>query len=258
MGQGAALPLVLPSAIAYDTQGNLYVADAGGHVVREVSAAGVVRVVVGSGVQGFAGDGGPAVAAELDSPMGLAVDAAGDLFVADSHNQRVQEVAAGVGRDHDTVAGTGAAGLPAGDGGPAKAAVLDLPTALACEMRRVNFVCGGHGESSRAEDRGGDRRGDYDGGGEWRHEGFGGDGGAATAAMIDSPGGLALDAAGNLYLADTHNGRVRVVSAATGAISTVASAGLAAAARAGGGCGRGMWSWRIARIIGCVRFRRWE
>ena len=222
MAQGAALPLVLPSAIAYDTQGSLYVADAGGHVVREVSAAGVVRVVAGNGVQGFSGDGGPAIAAELDSPMGLAVDAAGDLFVADSHNQRVREVAAGTGVI-TTVAGTGAAGF-AGDGGQAKAAVLDLPTALACDAagdvfvadtgnHRVRKIAAGTGVITTVAGNG--------------VEGFGGDGGAATAAMIDSPGGLAVDAAGNLYLADTHNGRVRVVSAATGATSMVASGGMA-------------------------------
>jgi hypothetical protein len=179
-------------------------------------------VVVGSGVQGFAGDGGLATAAELDSPMGLAVDATGDLFVADSHNQRVREVAAGSGVI-TTVAGTGSAGF-AGDGGPAKAAVLDLPTALACDAagnlfvadtgnHRVRKIAAGSGVITTVVGNG--------------VEGFGGDGGVATAAVIDSPGGLAVDAAGNLYLADTHNGRVRVVSAATGAITTVASAGLA-------------------------------
>ncbi len=219
MGQGAALPLVLPSAIAYDAQGNLYVADAGGHVVREVSAAGVVRVVAGSGLQGFAGDGGPATAAELDSPMGLAVDAAGDLFVADSHNQRVREVAAGSGVI-TTVAGTGAAGF-AGDGGPAKAAVLDLPTALAFDAagnlfvadtanHRVRRIAAGTGVITTVTGNG--------------VEGFGGDGGAATAAMIDSPGGLAVDAAGNVLVAESANHRVLTISPA-GVITTVASEG---------------------------------
>jgi sugar lactone lactonase YvrE len=252
MAQGAALPLVLPSAIAYDTQGNLYVADAGGHVVREVSAAGVIRVVVGNGVQGFSGDGGAATAAELDSPLGLAVDAAGDLFVADSHNQRVREVLAGTGVI-TTVAGTGTAGF-AGDGGPAKAAVLDLPTALACDAAGNLFVAdtGNHRVRRIAATTGVITTVAGNG-----VEGFGGDGGAATAAMIDSPGGLAVDAAGNLYLADTHNGRVREVNAATAVISTVASVGLALP-RGWRWMRRGTWSWRMARIIGCGRFRRRE
>jgi len=122
-----------------------------------------------------------------------------------------------------TVAGTGAAGF-AGDGGQAKAAVLDLPTALACDAagnlfvadtgnHRVRRIAVGTGVITTVAGNG--------------VEGFAGDGGAATVAMIDSPGGLAVDAAGDLYLADTHNGRVRVVSAATGVISTAASAGLA-------------------------------
>jgi sugar lactone lactonase YvrE len=228
--QTTTLPLVLPSAIAYDTQGNLYIADAGSHVVRELSAAGIVTVVAGDGVQGFAGDNGTATTAELDSPTGLAVDGAGNLYLADSHNQRIRRVAAATGLI-TTIAGTGAAGF-AGDGGPATAARLDLPTALAVDTsgnvyvadtrnHRIRRIAGATGTITTVAGTG--------------VQGFAGDGGLATAAFIDSPNGLAVDGAGNLYLADTHNGRVREVSATTGIISTVAGVGGAQAFAGDGG-----------------------
>jgi sugar lactone lactonase YvrE len=220
--QGAALPLVLPSAIAFDTQGNLYIAETGNHAVREFTVAGVVTTVAGNGVQGFSGDSGPATAAELDSPAGLALDTAGNLYIADSHNHRVREVAAATGTI-TTLAGTGVAGY-SGDGGLAVAAQLDLPTALALDSagnlyiadtdnHRVRRIAVTTGVIATIAGNG--------------VEAFTGDSGPATAASIDSPNGLALDAAGNLYIADTHNGRVREVSAATGAISTIAGAGFA-------------------------------
>jgi sugar lactone lactonase YvrE len=228
--QTTTLPLVLPSAIAYDTQGDIYIADTGNHVIRELSAAGVVTVVAGNGVQGFTGDNGPATAAELDSPAGLAVDGAGNLYIADSHNQRIRLVTAATGWI-TTIAGTGAPGF-IGDGGPATAAKLDLPTALAldtggdvyvADMRnhRIRRIAGATGTITTVAGTG--------------VEGFAGDGGPATASIIDSPNGLAVDGTGNLYLADTHNGRVRKVDAATGIISTVAGVGGAQAFTGDGG-----------------------
>ena len=218
--QATMLPLVLPTAIVFDAQGNLYFAETGNHVVRRFSVAGVITTVAGNGVQGFSGDGGPAIAAELDSPAGLTMDASGNLFIADSHNHRVREVAAATGVI-TTIAGTGAAGF-SGDGGLATAARLDLPTALAVDAagnvyvadtdnHRVRRIATATGVMTTVAGNG--------------VEGFAGDNGMATAASIDSPNGLAVDGAGNLYLADTHNGRVRQVSAATGLISTVAGVG---------------------------------
>ncbi len=219
--QAAMLPVALPSAIAYDAQGNLFIADTSNQVVRELSAAGLVTTVAGSGVQGFAGDNGPATAAELDSPMGLAVDAAGNLYIADSHNHRIRMVTAATGII-TTIAGTGTAG-DSGDNGAARAAALDLPRAVALDSvgnvyvadtgnHRIRRIAAASGTITTVAGKG--------------VEGFGGDGGPATVASIDSPGGLALDAAGNLYLADTHNGRVRKVGAATGVIATVAGVGV--------------------------------
>jgi sugar lactone lactonase YvrE len=220
--QGVTLPLVLPSAIAFDAQGDLYFADAGEHMVRMLSVAGVITTVAGNGVQGSAGDGGLAAAAELDSPTGLAVDAAGDLYIADSHNQRVREVSAASGMI-TTIAGTGVAGF-AGDRGPATAAQLDMPTALALDAAGDVIVADRNNHRVRMIGAVTRTITTIAGDGV---EGYSGDGGLATAAAIDSPDGLAVDAAGNLYLADTHNGRVREVSAATGRISTVVGVGFA-------------------------------
>jgi len=217
--QAITLPLVLPGPIAFDAQGNLYFAETSGQVVREFSTAGVITTVAGNGVQGFAGDGGPATAAELDSPAGLAMDSADNLYIADSHNQRVREVSAATGIIA-TIAGTGTAGF-AGDGGPAKAAQLDLPTALALDAAGTLFVADTNNHRVRRIAAGTAAIATVAGNGV---QGFAGDGSAATSAEIDSPNGLAVDAAGNLYLADTRNGRIREVNAATGLISTVAGA----------------------------------
>ena len=219
--QATTIPLILPSAAAFDVQGNLYFVEMGNHVVRKVTSGGVITTVAGNGVQGFAGDNGPATSAELDSPAGLALDPAGDLFIADSHNQRVREVAAATGII-STIAGTGVAGF-SGDGGAATAARLDLPTALALDAagnlyaadtgsHRVRRIAAATGAITTVAGNG--------------VEGYAGDGGAATAANLDSPNGLVVDVAGNLYIADTHNGRVREVSAASGVISTVAGTGV--------------------------------
>ncbi|MGP8259944.1 MAG: Ig-like domain repeat protein [Acidobacteriaceae bacterium] len=221
--QATTLPLLLPAAVAFDAAGNLYIAETGNHVVRKVTPGGAIATVAGDGVQGFGGDNGVATAAELDSPAGVAVDAAGNLYIADSHNQRVREVAAATGAIA-TIAGTGVSGF-SGDGGAATAARLDLPTALALdaagdvyvadtENHRVRRIAAGTGAITTVAGNG--------------VEGYAGDGGAATAASIDSPNGVALDAAGNLYIADTHNGRVREVSAATGVIRTIAGTGAVA------------------------------
>ena len=218
--QGTPQPLVLPSAIAFDAQGTLYFAETGNHLVLKLSAAGVITTVAGSGVQGFSGDNGPATTAELDSPTGLALDSAGNLYIGDSHNHRVREVAAATGTIK-TIAGTGAAGF-SGDRGLATAAQLDLPTALAIDSAGNVYVADTDNHRVRRIDAGTGMISTVVGNGV---EAFAGDNGPATAASIDSPNGLALDSAGNLYVADTHNGRVRKVIAATGVISTVAGSG---------------------------------
>jgi sugar lactone lactonase YvrE len=211
--QATTVPLLLPGGLAYDAQGNLYFAETGNHVIRKVSPAGVLTIIAGTGVQGFAGDGGPAIAALLDSPAAVALDAAGDIFLADTHNHRIRRVDA-VSGVIATVAGTGIAGSSP-DGTLAASAQVNLPSALAFDSAGnlyfadaasflVRRIAAASGVLSTVAGDG--------------VQGFSGDGGLATAASIDSPMGIALDSSGNLYLADSHNHRVRRVDALTGII----------------------------------------
>ncbi|SNT00370.1 Sugar lactone lactonase YvrE [Granulicella rosea] len=219
-GQSAQVtPLLLPGGIAFDQQGNLYVAETGAHRIRRIDSTGALTTVAGAGVQGFGGDGGPATAALLDSPSSVALDATGDLFLADAHNHRVRRVDA-VSGVITTFAGTGAAGS-AGDGGLATAATLDLPTALALDGAGNLYIADGRSHRIRRVAAATGLIATVAGSGE---QGFAGDGGLATAAQFDSPGGLAVDAAGNLFIADSHNQRVRRVDATTRIVTTVASA----------------------------------
>lgn len=218
--QATAVALRLPSALAYDAAGDLYIAETGRHVICKVDLAGNMTTIAGTGVQGFGGDGGPATAALLDSPQGLALDGHNHLYIADTHNNRVRELDLATGVIN-TIAGS-SAGF-SGDGGAAASALLRLPTALAVDAAGDLYIADtGNHRVRRISSTGimttvaGDGR-----------QGFGGDGGAATAASIDSPGGLAIDAAGDLLIADTHNQRLRSVDAATGVIRTIAGTGAA-------------------------------
>ena len=127
-GPATEAALSHPSYVAVDTAGNLYVSDFLANRVRKVDPEGVITTVAGTGAAGFSGDGGPAIAAELSFPTGIAFDGDGNLYLSDADNNRVRKVdPAGV---ITTVAGTGAPGF-SGDGGPATAAELDAPAGLA-------------------------------------------------------------------------------------------------------------------------------
>jgi sugar lactone lactonase YvrE len=205
-----------PTGLAFDAAGNLYIADTDENVVREISAAGVISTVAGNGTQGFSGDGGSATSAQLDSPMGVAVDASGNLYIADTLNNRIREVSAST---ITTIAGTGAAGY-SGDGGPATAAELDQPTAIAVDSRGNIYIADTN--NNRIREMNGGNISTVAGDGQ---QAFSGDGGPATAAALDSPTGVAIDASLNIYIGDTGNQRVRMVASASGAISTIAGTG---------------------------------
>ncbi len=215
--EAISVPLDQPGGVAFDATGDLYIADTGNHVVREVNLLGVITTVAGTGGQGFSGDGGAATSALLDSPAGVAVDSTGNIYIADTNNNRIREVSGGV---IATIAGTGAAGF-AGDGGAATSAQLDHPLGVAVDSNGNVYIA--DTGNSRIREIAGGSIATVAGNGQ---QIFSGDGGPATAAGIDSPGGVAVDAAFNFYFGDTNNQRVRMVTFSTGIISTLAGTGV--------------------------------
>ena len=206
---GAATEATLnwPHGVAVDNAGNLHIADRNNHRIRKVDAdTGSISAVAGSGSLGFGGDGGAATAARLLWPQGVALDSAGNLYIAGRFNHRIRKVDADTG-SISTVAGSGEAGF-GGDGGAAAAATLNYPTGVAVDSsgnlliadtrnHRIRKVVATTGSIRTVAGTG--------------TPGFGGDGDAAAAAMLNNPEGVAVDSAGNLYIADTYNHRVRRV-----------------------------------------------
>jgi sugar lactone lactonase YvrE len=217
--EATSVALDAPKGLAYDAVGNLYIASLGQNVIRRVDPNGIITTVAGTGGQGFAGDGGLATNAVLNSPEGIAVDAAGNLYIADTHNNRIRKVTASTGII-TTIAGTGVADF-SGDGGLATAATFSSPQALALDASGNLYIA--DIGNSRIRKITGATISTVAGTGE---QIFSGDGGLATAAGLDSPEGLVVDSSNNLYIADTHNQRVRLVTAATGIITTFAGNGI--------------------------------
>ena len=233
-GPAADSILSSPSGVSLDGAGNLYIADTGSDVVRMINAAtGNITTVAGDGTAGYrlTDDGGLATLAELDAPQGVTLDSGGNLYIADTYNQRIRRVNA-ISGIITTVAGDGTAGYRlADDGGLATKAELNFPDAVAFDsqgnwyiadslnnrIRQVNAITGdittlaGSGVAGyRATDNGG----------------------PASAAELYVPSGVAVDPAGNVYIADTQNNAIRKVSSAAsltpGIISTIAMNGAGA------------------------------
>ena len=201
-----------PRGVAVDGSGNLYIADSANDRIRKVDSTGTITTIAGTGERGFSGDGGPAVEAQLNGPYGVAVDGSGNLYIADPFNSRIRKVdSTGT---ITTVAGTGVQRF-SGDGGPAAAAQLVHPYGVAVD---------GSGNLYIADYR--IRKVDSTGiitmiAGSRRGSGFSGDGGPASEAQLASPRGLAVDSAGNLYISDTGNNRIRKLTPMTGPAAPV-------------------------------------
>lgn len=206
-GPAIAASLSDAEGVAVDSAGNVFIADANDHRIRKIATDGTISTIAGDGFPGFTGDGGPGSAARLNTPYGIAVDSAGNLYIADLGNNRVRKVA--VDGTITTVNGTDKFLAP-------RNVALDAAGNLYVSEfggHRVRRV-GAGGTITTIAGTG--------------TAGFSGDGGAATAAELNYPAGLAFDSAGNLYIADSSNNRVREVVVA-GAITTVLGTGAAGA-----------------------------
>ena len=207
--------LNLPETVVVDGTGNLFIDDSQNYRIRRVSPSGIITTVAGNGTQGYSGDGGPATLAQLYEPAGIAVDTAGNLYIADIGASRVRKVsAAGL---ITAFAGNGTSGS-AGDGGPALSAQLDYPYGLAFDGAGNLFIA--CGATIRKVSTDGIIT-TVAGTGTW---GYSGDGGPALEAQLSGAYSVGVDLAGNLFIGDTQNSRVRMVSA-KGMITTVAGTG---------------------------------
>jgi len=202
-GAAGSASFYLPTAVATDRSGNVYIADYSVGVVRRVSSGGTISTVAGNGGSGYSGDGGPATSAQLNGPSALALDPAGNLYIAQLADSRVRKVStAGV---ISTIAGTGANGY-LGEGLPAVNSQLASPAGLAADGNGNVFISMLGNRVMRVSTDG--TLNTIAGTGV---PGYSGDGSTASKAQLNVPAGIALDATGNLYIADSGNNAVRLL-----------------------------------------------
>jgi uncharacterized protein (TIGR03437 family) len=215
-GPAAAAQLNTPTAVAIDFQSNLYIADSLNHRIRKLGADGTITTFVGTGAAGFAVDFGQPAGAELNTPESVAVDAGGTVYIADSLNSRIRQLAPG--GNISTFAGNGNASY-FGDGGPAVRAAVNQPEGIALDSAGNVYIADTLDNVVRKVNNG-----TIDTLAGFGTPGFSGDGGPATSGKLNHPSAVAVDTAGNVFVADTGNNRVRRITP-LGAIVTVAGNG---------------------------------
>ena len=255
-GPPAGAELSSPGSVAFDSSGNAYIADTGNHRIRKI-ASGVINTVVGTGVVGYTGDKGPATSAQLNTPAGIALDPSNNLYIADSATNVIRQVSSS--QTITTYAGDGNSGL-LGDNAPATNAEMAGPNSVAVDADGNLYIADTNNGVIRKVSKAGIITTVVPKGGighptsiaidskgalyiadpglqrvvKWAANaltiiagngvaGFGGDGGPATLAQLNSPKGVAVDNLGNVYIADANNSRIRKVSG--GIINTIAGNG---------------------------------
>ncbi len=225
-GPATAAELYIPSGVGFDVYGNIYIADKGNNIIRKVNTSGSISTVAGNYAfgRGYSGDGGAATAAEINFPYGVALDASGNLYIADAVNNLIRKVnTSGI---ISTVAGNDALVFGyGGDGGAATAAELDDPYGVGLDGSGNLYIADAGNNVIRKVDSSGTIStvaGNY--AYSFPDGGYSGDGGAATAAELSGPTGVIFDGFGNLYIADESNYVIRKVNT-SGTISTVAGNG---------------------------------
>lgn len=207
-----------PWAVAVDVGGNVYISDGGNNRLRKVNTSGIITTIAGTGVMGFSGDGGQATLAKLSGPVGVTVDASGNIYIAEPFNNRIRKInSSGV---ITTIAGNGNLGY-SGDGGLATLAELNYPTGVAVDAAG-NIYIGDQGNNCIRKVNTGGIITTIAGSGPG---GYSGDGGPATLALLSTPAGVAVDAAGNVFIGDLGNQRIRKINTG-GIISTIAGTGV--------------------------------
>jgi Bacterial Ig-like domain (group 3)/FG-GAP-like repeat len=231
-GPGTAAELNQPFGSALDALGNLYIADSNNNKIRHWNhSTGIITTFAGTGVAGSSPDGGLAANTTMNGPRGLYVDQAGDVYYTDFGDSCVRKINATT-TQVSTVAGVCNSAGFSGDGGLATSAQLSSPAAVVFDTAGNMFIAdfsnfcvrkvtASNGLISTVA-------------GECGTQGFSGDGGSATSALMSSAKYIALDKAGDLYIADTSNNRIRVVSVTNGSINTIAGTGTAAYSGDGG------------------------
>ncbi len=202
-GAATAARLYLPTAVIADASGNVYIADQFNYRVRVVNSSGIITTFAGTS-GGFSGDGGPATAAQMNLPCGMAFDGSGNMYITDYSNHRIRKVnPSGI---ITTIAGS-TAGF-SGDGGPASAAQLNNPWGIATDVSNNIYITDFSDHRIRKINTAGIIN-TITGLG---FAGFSGDGGISTLAAVNNPSGVYVNSAGVVYLCDTHNNRIRIIS----------------------------------------------
>jgi sugar lactone lactonase YvrE len=213
--------LNFPNGVAADKNGNIYISNSFAFAILEVSS-GLISTFAGDGINGYSGDSGPATQAEIGNTFGITTDSQGNVYISDdlesvdASANRVREIS---NATITTVAGNGTIGA-LGDGGPATSAQLDFAVGLAVDSHGNLYIADLYNNEIRKVSLGTITT--VAGNGQM---GFLGDGGLATSAELNNPSGVAVDSQGNLFIADTGNNRIRMVSASNGFITTIAGNG---------------------------------